>query len=153
MVDLLTVLSGRAVPPSNASADPSSRAGAAASSRRGGDEANEEPADSTRASSRGSASRRESSHSESSRGSERGQRSGRSTGRRSDSSRSSELGDELERRGAPPVGWSLLEMAGVPPPARSNHTMLSHGPERLIIFGGFDGTGFLGDLCAAVLDA
>ena len=50
-----------------------------------------------------------------------------------------------------PVGWSRVEMSGVPPPRRSNHMMVHH-EGRALIFGGFDGQGFLGDLSAAVLD-
>ena len=49
-------------------------------------------------------------------------------------------------------GWSRIEMAGVPPPRRANHAMLSHNG-RLIIFGGFDGSSFLGDVHAAVLSS
>jgi hypothetical protein len=50
------------------------------------------------------------------------------------------------------AGWSVVEMSGVPPTKRSNHAMASHGTGRVLIFGGFDGNGFLGDLSAAVID-
>ena len=43
-------------------------------------------------------------------------------------------------------------MKGLPPARRSNHVMLADGVNRVLVFGGFDGGGFLGDLQAAVLD-
>ena len=53
---------------------------------------------------------------------------------------------------ARPTGWSLVEMSGVPPARRSNHSMMMHGEGRVLIFGGFDGQSFLGDCVTAVLD-
>ena len=56
---------------------------------------------------------------------------------------------------SPRVGggaWAPLDVAGVPPAKRSNHSMLPAADGRLVIFGGFDGTGFLGDVTAAILD-
>jgi hypothetical protein len=44
-------------------------------------------------------------------------------------------------------------MKGLPPARRSNHVMLPDGANRVLVFGGFDGSGFLGDLQAAVLDS
>ena len=49
-------------------------------------------------------------------------------------------------------GWRTLEMSGVPPARRSNHVMLTDESGRVLVYGGFDGSGFLGDLQAAVFD-
>ena len=50
-------------------------------------------------------------------------------------------------------GWSKVEMSGLPPPKRSNHVMLpGGGGKTVLVFGGFDGNGFLGDLTQAVLE-
>ena len=85
------------------------------------------------------------------------ERSGRRSGRSSDGGGRHGAGaastdDAGAAAAAAPQGWSLVEVAGVPPPKRSNHAMLPHGEGRVLIFGGFDGQGFLGDLSAAVLD-
>jgi hypothetical protein len=55
-------------------------------------------------------------------------------------------------RGPNGGGWAPVEMAGVPPPPRSNHALVAHPDGRVLVFGGFDGHAFLGDLTAAVLD-
>ena len=48
--------------------------------------------------------------------------------------------------------WRQLDMAGPTPAARSNHCAVAH-EGKLMLFGGFDGAGFLADLHAAVLEA
>ena len=55
---------------------------------------------------------------------------------------------EEERGGS----WLLLDVVGPPPPPRSNCVTVSYG-DKLIIFGGFDGAGFLQDMHSAVLEA
>ena len=84
-----------------------------------------------------------------------GEPSGAEGGDDGNGTRRSELSSSSSTGGpASPTacGWSPVAMDGVPPARRSNHVMLSHGGGRLLIFGGFDGAGFLGDLSAAVLE-
>eukprot|EP00310_Coccolithus_braarudii_P003141 CAMPEP_0183367210 /NCGR_PEP_ID=MMETSP0164_2-20130417/91683_1 /TAXON_ID=221442 /ORGANISM="Coccolithus pelagicus ssp braarudi, Strain PLY182g" /LENGTH=43 /DNA_ID= /DNA_START= /DNA_END= /DNA_ORIENTATION= len=42
-------------------------------------------------------------------------------------------------------------MAGRSPPRRSSHAMVSHNG-RILIFGGFEGGAFLGDMHCGVVD-
>jgi len=61
-------------------------------------------------------------------------------------------GGTTERRRADGArGWRCIEMVGAPPPARSNHCAVAQGG-KLVVFGGFDGKGFLSDLHTGLLE-
>ena len=99
-----------------------------------------------------SGSGRESARHKAAAGEESSRRGSEESSRRgSESSRRAHRDDASSPRTG--GGWAMLDVAGVPPAKRSNHSMLpSPDGQRVLIFGGFDGQGFLGDTMVAVLD-
>jgi hypothetical protein len=50
--------------------------------------------------------------------------------------------------------WSILEVVGTPPPGRDNHSgIYDQSRNRMVLFGGFDGTAAMNDLWSLTLDA